>query len=99
MLRTILVSCIIGLVAVNAAAAEIIEIPLPSFIGTYGCAGTPLHPLDKRILPARQSAGYGIRSLDPLIRNGDRRPILVRFQRLAPALYGPDSNAVRCRDA
>jgi len=44
MLRSILVSCIIGLVAVNAAAAEIVEIPLTSLIGTYGCAGTPCIP-------------------------------------------------------
>jgi len=51
MIRAIVISCLIGFAAIDAVAGEIVEIPLPGLIGTYG-SESPL-PL---------SACYTIRS-------------------------------------
>ncbi|MGD1047302.1 MAG: hypothetical protein ABR899_00955 [Candidatus Krumholzibacteriaceae bacterium] len=36
MIRAVVISCMIAFAAIDAAAAEIVEIPLPGLIGTYG---------------------------------------------------------------
>jgi hypothetical protein len=41
MIRAIVLSCMIGFAAINASAAEIVEIQLPALAGTYGSESMP----------------------------------------------------------
>lgn len=43
MIRAIVLLGMMGFAAINATAAEIVEIPLPGLVGTYGSESSPCH--------------------------------------------------------